>query len=45
MRIGWAQVLFMTGADEHGQKIADTAALKGLQPIELCNTYVAAFQA
>jgi len=39
------QVLFMTGADEHGQKIAETAAGKGCRPIDLCNTYVSAFQA
>lgn len=39
------RVLFMTGADEHGQKIADTAAARGLKPIELCDQYVAAFQA
>ena len=30
-------VFFLTGADEHGQKIADTAAAQGILPIELCN--------
>lgn len=39
------QVFFLTGADEHGQKIADTAASMGLKPIELCDKSVAAFQA
>lgn len=38
------QVLFMTGADEHGQKIADAAAQRGVTPIELCDQYVAKFQ-
>ena len=38
------QVLFMTGADEHGQKIADAAAQRGVTPIELCNEFVAKFQ-
>ena len=34
-------VFFLTGADEHGQKIADTAAAAGVQPIELCDKHVA----
>lgn len=38
------EVYFLTGADEHGQKIADTAAAQGLPPIELCNKHVAQFQ-
>ena len=38
------QVLFMTGADEHGQKIADAAAQRGVTPIELCNEFVGKFQ-
>lgn len=28
---------FLTGTDEHGQKIADTAKQQGLTPIELCD--------
>jgi tRNA synthetases class I (M) len=39
------QVLFMTGADEHGQKIAETAALRGVAPLALCDEYVSKFQA
>ena len=35
----------MTGADEHGQKIAETAARQGMTPKELCDQYVAKFQA
>ena len=31
----------MTGADEHGQKIADTAEKDGLKPIELVDKCVA----
>lgn len=29
---------FVTGADEHGQKIANTAADQGKEPIDICNT-------
>ena len=39
-RLANYNVFFMTGSDEHGQKIADTAANKQLTPIELCNNYV-----
>lgn len=39
------EVFFLTGADEHGQKIADTAAAQGLAPIQLVNRCVAQFQA
>ena len=39
------QVLFMTGADEHGQKIAETAALRGVTPLALCDEFVSKFQA
>jgi leucyl-tRNA synthetase len=28
---------FVTGADEHGQKIANTAAEQGKEPIDICN--------
>ena len=35
----------MTGADEHGQKIAETAQRQGATPMELCDQYVAKFQA
>ena len=35
----------MTGADEHGQKIAETAARQGMTPKELCDQYVTKFQA
>jgi hypothetical protein len=35
----------MTGADEHGQKIAETAERQGVTPKQLCDTYVSKFQA
>eukprot|EP01043_Picozoa_sp_COSAG02_P034105 COSAG02_NODE_2366_length_9052_cov_1.784541_4_plen_1632_part_00 len=40
-------VYFLTGTDEHGQKIADTAAKcdPPVRPIDICDKYVAEFQA
>mmetsp|Transcript_27877 Transcript_27877/g.68544 ORF Transcript_27877/g.68544 Transcript_27877/m.68544 type:complete len:905 (-) Transcript_27877:84-2798(-) len=38
------KVLFQTGADEHGQKIAEAAEVAGVKPIDLCNKYVKAFK-
>lgn len=35
---------FVTGADEHGQKIANTASGEGKQPIEICDKYVTGFK-
>ena len=38
-------VYFVTGADEHGQKIAEQASKEGKSaPIEICDKYVAGFQ-
>lgn len=34
---GEGPVYFVTGADEHGQKIANTAADQGKEPIDICN--------
>ena len=34
---GEGPVYFVTGADEHGQKIANTAADLGQEPIEICD--------
>lgn len=42
--LGTEKVYFVTGADEHGQKIANAAAEQGVEPIELCNKYVNGFQ-
>lgn len=36
-------VLFITGTDEHGQKIQRTAESKGIQPQEFCNQISAKF--
>jgi methionyl-tRNA synthetase len=35
---------FVTGSDEHGQKIAGQAASEGQAPIDICNKYVTGFQ-
>ena len=35
---------FLTGSDEHGQKVAESAAKAGLEPLAHCNKYVSAFQ-
>ncbi len=35
---GMQPTYFVTGADEHGQKIANTAADQGKEPIDICNT-------
>ena len=37
-------VFFLTGTDEHGQKIAETAAKQGLTPIQLCDYHSQQFQ-
>lgn len=34
---GDQSVYFLTGSDEHGQKIATTAEGQGMKPIELCD--------
>jgi methionyl-tRNA synthetase len=35
---------FVTGSDEHGQKIAQAAADQNKEPIDICNYYVTGFQ-
>lgn len=37
-------VYFVTGSDEHGQKIAEAAEKEQVTPIEICNKYVTGFQ-
>jgi methionyl-tRNA synthetase len=39
------EVLFLTGTDEHGQKIQDEAEKRGVSPIELCDTMAERFEA
>lgn len=41
---GDQSVYFVTGSDEHGQKIATTAEESGVKPIDLCNKFVTGFQ-
>jgi methionyl-tRNA synthetase len=38
-------VLFLTGTDEHGQKIEDEAEKRGVSPLELCDTMAERFEA
>ncbi len=38
-------VLFLTGIDEHGQKIQEAAAAQGLSPLELCDLMAGRFEA
>jgi len=42
-RVWGRRTFYMTGTDEHGQKIANTAAAQGLQPIDICNKYSSEF--
>lgn len=37
-------VYFLTGSDEHGQKIADTATKMGITPLQLCDKNVQLFK-
>jgi methionyl-tRNA synthetase len=39
------EVLFLTGTDEHGQKIQDEAEKRGVAPIELCDMMAERFAA
>ncbi len=38
------EVLFLTGTDEHGPKIQEEAARRGMSPIELCDEMAARFR-
>ncbi len=38
------EVFFLTGTDEHGQKISNAAKDEGVMPIDICNKYATAFQ-
>ena len=44
-RVFGYDTFFLTGADEHGQKVAQSAEKAGLAPIEHCNIYANAFKA
>lgn len=43
-RLYGRDLFFLTGTDEHGQKIATAAEEKGMTPIELCDMYVNDFK-
>jgi len=38
------EVYFLTGSDEHGQKIAKSAAAENLEPLDFCNKMVVRFK-
>ena len=40
-----ADVFFLTGTDEHGQKISEEATRRGVTPIQLCDEMAARFRA
>ncbi len=40
-----AEVFFLTGTDEHGQKIQEEASRRGVEPIELCDLMAERFKA
>ena len=44
-RLTGADVLFLTGTDEHGPKIEEEASRQSLSPFELCNLMAERFQA
>jgi|MDSY01.1.fsa_nt_gb hypothetical protein len=43
-RMWGRDVFFLTGTDEHGQKIQATAEAKGLRPIDICDKYAEGFK-
>lgn len=43
-RMNGYDVAFVTGMDEHGQKVADTAAAKGMSPQNWCDSMEPAFR-
>lgn len=44
-RLAGYKTYFLTGTDEHGQKVAKTAEKQGLKPRELCDKIAAEFKA
>lgn len=43
-RMNGREVAFVTGMDEHGQKVADTAAANNMSPQEWCDSMEPAFR-
>jgi methionyl-tRNA synthetase len=44
-RLDGYNVMFLTGTDEHGQKVAKTAETNGMKPQEFCDKIAAQFEA
>ena len=44
LRLEGHNVIFVTGVDEHGQKIDRTAKAKGLEPLAHCDKYAALYK-
>lgn len=44
-RLQGKRVRFITGTDEHGEKIADAAKARGMQPQEHCDSIVEEYKA
>ncbi|WGM40022.1 methionine--tRNA ligase [Caulobacter sp. NIBR1757] len=44
MRLDGRKVWFVTGTDEHGQKVAQAARAEGCEPLEFCDRISARFQ-
>ena len=43
-RLSGREVFFLTGTDEHGQKVQESAAQRDMEPMEFCNEVSAVFQ-
>jgi len=43
-RMGKEEAFFLTGTDEHGQKLADTAKRRGLPPLRFCDQMAKRFK-
>lgn len=43
-RMGSGEARFLTGTDEHGQKVQQAAAARGMTPLELCDEVVMNFK-
>lgn len=43
-RLKGREVHFLTGLDEHGQKVQQTAGKRGIEPLELCDEAAVAFK-
>mmetsp|Transcript_14119 Transcript_14119/g.19938 ORF Transcript_14119/g.19938 Transcript_14119/m.19938 type:complete len:349 (+) Transcript_14119:1-1047(+) len=44
MRLDGKDVMFLTGTDEHGQKVQESADKRGMEPIEFCDEVSSSFR-